>query len=271
LPAEENAMRVRPAAVAGTFYPEEARELEGFLRRLLDEAGRERARSPAPKALIAPHAGYVYSGAVAATAFATLAPDASRVRRVVLLGPAHFVPLRGLALPRAEALATPLGEVPVDAGAAAALRTLPQVAERDDAHAREHALEVELPFLQHLLGDFTVVPLVAGAASAGEVAEVLAAVWGGEETRVVVSSDLSHYMPYETARRVDRETADAVVRLEYPLAPHQACGAVPISGLLAAAAGRGLRPTLLDLRNSGDTAGPRDRVVGYGAFAFHGA
>jgi AmmeMemoRadiSam system protein B len=264
-------MRVRPAAVAGTFYPEDTRELGGLVARLLAEAGRERAPSPAPKALIAPHAGYVYSGAVAASAFATLVPDAARVRRVVLLGPAHFVALRGLALPAAEVLATPLGEVPVDAGAAAALRRLPQVAERDDAHQREHALEVELPFLQALLGAFTVVPLVVGAASAGEVAEVLAAVWGGGETRVVVSSDLSHYMPYETARRVDRETADAIVRLEYPLAPHRACGAVPISGLLAAAAGRGLHASLLDLRSSGDTAGPRDRVVGYGAFAFHDA
>ena len=262
-------MRVRPPAVAGTFYPGEARELAALVGQLLAAAGRERREPTSPKALIAPHAGYVYSGSVAASAFSTLAPDAARVRRVVLLGPSHFVPLRGLALPDADALATPLGEVAVDAAAAAALAALPQVAARADAHAREHALEVELPFLQEILDEFTVVPLAVGAASAGEVAEVLAAVWGGEETRIVVSSDLSHYMPYETARRVDRETADAIVRLDYPLAPHQACGAVPISGLLAAAAGRGLRPTLLDLRNSGDTAGPRDRVVGYGAFAFH--
>jgi AmmeMemoRadiSam system protein B len=259
--------------VAGTFYPAQPRALAAAVEALLAEAASQGSTlapgAPSfPKALIAPHAGYVYSGAVAASAFALLAAGRGVVRRVVLLGPAHFAPLRGLVLPGADAMATPLGEVAVDAGAAAAVGRLAQVGVDAAAHAPEHALEVELPFLQTVLGDFSVLPLLVGSAPAEEVEEALAAVWGGEETCIVVSSDLSHYLAYETARRVDRDTADAILRLEYPLAPHRACGAAPVSGLLAAAARRGLAPRLLDLRNSGDTAGPRDRVVGYGAFAF---
>ncbi|HEY7214903.1 MAG TPA: AmmeMemoRadiSam system protein B, partial [Thermoanaerobaculia bacterium] len=195
---------VRPPAVAGTFYPAEPGELrsmvEGFLREPAD--GR-----PAPKAVIAPHAGYVYSGAVAGSAFSVLAAAATSIRRVVLIGPAHYVPIRGLALPGHARFATPLGEVGIEpAGAQAALR-LPQVRLVPDAHAREHSLEVELPFLQALLGDFELVPLVAGEADGGEVAEVLERLWGGPETLIVISSDLSHYLPYDAARRVDRETA----------------------------------------------------------------
>jgi hypothetical protein len=265
------AMRVRAPAVAGTFYPGDAGELEATVDALLAEADAQGPSVPLLQALVAPHAGYVYSGPVAASAFDLLRPDAAEVRTVVLIGPAHFVPLRGLALPDAEALATPLGAVPVDGDAVAALAALPQVEVSRAAHEREHSLEVELPFLQRVLGEFSIVPLVVGAAAPEEVAEVLELLWAVPRTRVVVSSDLSHYLAYETARRVDRETADAVVRLEAPIQAHQACGAVAVSGLLLAAARRGLRARLLDLRNSGDTAGPRDRVVGYGAFAFHGA
>ena len=188
---------------------------------------------------------------------------------MILLGPAHFVPIRGLALPGEERFATPLGEIAIQgAGCQAALR-LPQVRVIPDAHAREHSLEVELPFLQTLLGEFDLVPLVVGQASGEEVAEVLDRLWGGPETLVVVSSDLSHYLPYEAARQADRETADEILALGGPLDSRQACGAAPVNGLLTAARLRGMRPELLDLRNSADTAGDPSRVVGYGAFAFY--
>lgn len=259
---------VRPPAVAGAFYPRAAAELKSAVEELLGGPAVNGER-PAPKAVIAPHAGYVYSGPIAGSAFRTLAAAAASIRRVVLVGPAHYVALRGLALPGHQWFATPLGEVRVEPeGAQAALR-LPQVRVVPEAHAREHSLEVELPFLQALLGEFDVVPLVAGDADGGEVAEVLERLWGGPETLVVISSDLSHYLPYESARQVDRETADEILALGGPLHSRQACGAVPINGLLEAARRRNLIPELLDLRNSGDTVGDPSRVVGYGAFAFH--
>jgi AmmeMemoRadiSam system protein B len=259
---------VRPPAVAGAFYPREAGELRSTVEELLSGPATDGGR-PVPKAVIAPHAGYVYSGPIAGSAFRTLAAAAEPIRRVVLIGPAHYVPIRGLALPGHEHFATPLGEVRVEPeGAQAALR-LPQVRVVPEAHAREHSLEVELPFLQALLGDFDLIPLVAGDADGGEVAEVLERLWGGPETVIVISSDLSHYLPYEAARRADRGTADEILALGGPLHSRQACGAVPINGLLEAARRRGLVPELLDLRNSADTAGDPSRVVGYGAFAFH--
>ena len=256
----------RPAAVAGTFYPASTAEL----RRQVDEllAAPRVAAGPAPKALIAPHAGYVYSGPIAASAYAQLSRYGGRIRRVVLLGPVHRVPIRGLALPGVQRFATPIGEVELDAQAIAALRGLPQVVESPLAHAAEHSLEVQLPFLQRLLGDFLLVPLAVGDATAEEVAEVLERLWGGDETLIVVSSDLSHYLPYDTARHVDSGTIDHLLRLEAKLDHEQACGATPINGLLQVALRRGLAPELLDARNSGDTAGDRSRVVGYAAVAF---
>jgi hypothetical protein len=260
-------LRVRPPAVAGTFYPGSPGALRSTVEDLLRDA--PAAGGPAPKAVIAPHAGYMYSGPVAASAFRAVAPAAEVIERVVLLGPAHFVPIHGLGLPEENRFATPLGEVAVEPeGAGAALR-LPQVRVQPEAHVREHSLEVELPFLQILLGsDFDLVPLVVGEAGAEEVAEVLERLWGGPETLIVISSDLSHYLPYEDARRIDRETADEILALGGPLDPRRACGARPVSGLLLAARRRGMIPELLDLRSSGDTAGDRSRVVGYGAFAF---
>lgn len=280
--------RVRPAAVAGFFYPADPAELRAKVVDLLATAARRQAggggRLPAvPKAIIAPHAGYVYSGPIAANAFATLAGDGGRVEdqsarsrrveneppgRVVLVGPSHRVPLRGLGLPGAERFATPLGEVALDMAAMDALARLPQVSVRPDAHAEEHSLEVELPFLQVALGRFSLVPLVAGEASGEEVAAVLEAVWGGPETVLVISSDLSHYLPAERAEEVDRDTAAHIQALAGPLTPRRACGAVPINGLLEVARRRQLAPRLLDLRHSGDTSGDRSRVVGYGAWAF---
>ena len=263
--------RIRPPAVAGSFYPADAETLRATVEELLEEAEHAAPAArpgPPPKAVIAPHAGYVYSGPVAAVAFRALAARRTPPQKIVLIGPSHRVPVRGLALPGSEMLATPLGMIPIDReGAGAALR-LPQVLVQPEAHAREHSLEVELPFLQLLFPDAEVLPLVVGGASPEEVAEVLERVWGGEETVVVVSSDLSHYLPYAEAREVDAATARQVVALAGPLAPDQACGARAINGLLMAARRRRLAAELLDLRSSGDTAGPRDQVVGYGAFGF---
>lgn len=260
-------MRIREPAVAGTFYPADARRLESVVSGLLQQA--TPAAGPAPKALVAPHAGYVYSGPVAASAYARLLPVRGVVRRVVLLGPAHRVALRGLAVPAVDALRTPLGDVPVDAEGVARIADLPQVGRSDVAHLGEHSLEVHLPFLQVALGPFSVVPLVVGEATDDEVAEVLERLWGGDETLVVISSDLSHYHDYETARRLDAATCAAIEGLRpEALAWESACGRVPVRGLLRVAQRRGLRARTLDLRNSGDTAGPRDQVVGYGAWDF---
>lgn len=256
---------IRPPAVAGTFYPADADILTGDLRSLLDgqpDAGL------APKALIVPHAGYMYSGPVAASAYASLRPVASRIRRVVLLGPTHRIAVRGLALPDTDTFATPLGPIPLDRAAMSAISTLPQVTVNGAAHALEHALEVQLPFLQMLLHDFTLLPLAVGDASAEEVSEVLQLLWGGEETLIVISSDLSHYLPYEVSRLIDHNTAQDILKLRPGITHEEACGATPINGLLLSARAHHLAPHLLDLRNSGDTAGPRDGVVGYAALAF---
>jgi hypothetical protein len=257
---------VRPAAVAGTFYPGFPEELAAEVGGMLADAGMSPA--PVPKAIIAPHAGYMYSGAVAAAAYARLRPAASRISRVVLLGPVHRVPVRGLALPAAAAFATPLGTVPVDLDAVRQLAGLRQVCVSADAHALEHSLEVQLPFLQAVLEKFAVVPLAVGEASAEDVAEVLDRLWGGPETLIVVSSDLSHYLSYDDAQAVDRATARAILELRTNISHEQACGGTPVNGLTLVAQRHGLVPELVDLRNSGDTAGDRRRVVGYGAFAF---
>jgi MEMO1 family protein len=260
---------VRAAAVAGMFYPDHAHVLDLSVRQALDEAAARVDTADRPKAIIVPHAGYVYSGPIAARAFVLLRSIADVVRRVVLIGPAHRVPLRGLAVPSVGAFETPLGAVSIDRAAIHDILDLPQVHEWDAAHADEHSLEVQLPFLQTVLSDFMLVPLVAGTASADEVAEVLERLWGGPETLVVVSSDLSHYLDYATARSVDSETCRAIEGLDVEhIGFEHACGRVPIAGLLALARRRHLAVTTLDLRNSGDTAGDRRRVVGYGAWMF---
>jgi hypothetical protein len=258
---------VRAPAVAGAFYPGAAATLQAQVAALLAVATPPRKQRP--KALIAPHAGYVYSGPVAANAYALLAPFRSDYSRVVLLGPAHRVYVGGLALPAADAFATPLGEIALDREAIAAIRHLPQVCISDDAHAHEHSLEVHLPFLQQALAGFTLVPLAVGEASAEQVAEVLALLWGDERTLIVISSDLSHYLPYAQAKTIDDQTARMVLNMAPQLNHQQACGATPVNGLLLEARGRGLRPELLDLRNSGDTAGDKSSVVGYASFAFY--
>jgi AmmeMemoRadiSam system protein B len=240
------------------FYPSESAELRAQLDEFL--ASVEPSDGTSPKAIIVPHAGYVYSGPIAASVYARLQAD--QIRRVVLLGPSHHVLLRGVAASGAEAWRTPLGLVPVEVA--------PGVPVNDAAHGPEHCLEVQLPFLQTVFNDFTLVPLVAGQASASEVADVLRPLWGGPETLIVISSDLSHYQNYQTALTMDQATARAVLELNPDaIVSDGACGHVPISGLLVLAKEKGLRSELVDLRNSGDTAGSKDQVVGYGAFAFY--
>lgn len=258
----------RPAAVAGMFYPGDARTLASEVDAMLAGAVPPAPTFAQPKALIVPHAGYIYSGPIAASAYALLAPFAAMIKRVVLLGPCHRIAVRGLAVPNAQAFATPLGEIPLDQEAIAAARKLPQVIQHNGAHADEHSLEVQLPFLQEVLGDFSLVPFAVGYATPDEVAEVLDLLWGGPETLIVISSDLSHYHPYADAQRRDRHTVDEISHLHLLVDHDQACGATPINGLIELAQRRGLQPKLLDLRNSGDTAGDKSRVVGYASFAF---
>ncbi|MFQ5577638.1 MAG: AmmeMemoRadiSam system protein B [Anaerolineae bacterium] len=260
--------RVRSPAVAGTFYPSQAGELKKQITAFLNAAPGNGADT---RAIIAPHAGYIYSGPVAACAYRYLADShaAETVRRVVLLGPAHYVPVAGLALSSAAAFATPLGSVPLDAPTAEKLLALPHVSALEAAHRREHSLEVHLPFFQSVLGSFSLVPLVVGDAAPAEVAEVLEQVWNPPQTLIVVSSDLSHFHDYNTARQLDQATARAIEALQPgSIDREQACGRIPVQGLLLLARKLKLKAKTVDLRNSGDTAGPRDRVVGYGAWVF---
>lgn len=264
-------LQVRQPAVAGAFYPAQKQTLANDIHALLDASRTGHGQNEAyasPKAIIVPHAGYIYSGEVAASAYARLATAHDTIRRVVLLGPVHRVPVRGLALPGAEIFVTPLGEIPIDQTAVAAIENLPQVVVSPDAHAPEHSLEVQLPFLQSVLDDFKLVPLAVGDATVAEVAEVLDVLWGGNETLIVISSDLSHFLPYQTAQIVDSQTVKTILDLQPALSHEQACGGTPVNGLLLAAKRHHLQPHLLDLRNSGDTAGDKDRVVGYASFAF---
>jgi len=256
----------RRAAVAGSFYPDSPSVLGSLVDRLLQENA---VAGPAPKALIAPHAGFVYSGPVAASVYSMLRPARERISRVVMMGPSHAVPLDGMAVPRSEVFETPLGEIPLDLDGMRSLLQLPAMNQREDAHCWEHSLEAQLPFLQRVLGPFSLLPIVVGMASAEEVAQALGLAWGGDETLVVISSDLSHYHSYEQARERDGATRDAILGLRTDIGPRQACGCHAVNGLLLLARRRGLRVTEVDMRNSGDTAGPRDRVVGYGAFALY--
>ena len=266
---------VRQPAVAGRFYPDDPTTLSAMVENFLDAAAARGLASvpasaePSPKALIAPHAGYAYSGAVAAAAYACLRRSDMGIRRVVMLGPAHRLAVRGTAVSRAAGFATPLGAVPVDQKATEDVVELPHVDAVEEAHRLEHCLEVQLPFLQVLLGSFTLVPLLIGAASMEEVVELLDTVWGAGETLIVVSSDLSHYHDYATACRIDRSTSRSIAALrEQDLQPEMACGCTAIRALVSVARRLGLSAREVDLCNSGDTAGPKDKVVGYGSYAF---
>ena len=257
---------VREPAVAGLFYPADPQELRELVRTYLEQAD---DFGPAPKALIVPHAGYVYSGPIAASGYRLLEAARSTVKRVVLMGPAHRYPVAGLATHGADWFATPLGRIPIDREAVAGIIELPYVQQLDAAHRAEHSLEVHLPFLQVVLDDFRLVPIVVGDAAPNEVAAVLERLWDGPETVIVVSSDLSHYHDYDTAKQLDRDTAKAIEKMQAKtVGPDAACGCRAIGGLLEVARRRKLKVTTIDLRNSGDTKGPRYEVVGYGAFAF---
>lgn len=259
---------VRTPAVAGLFYPADATELHAQVQQFLKES--EPPTTAPPKAIIVPHAGYIYSGPIAASAYARLRAARAVITRVVLLGPSHRVGFRGIAVSGMAAFATPLGRIPVDSAAVEQIRQLPEVGFLEQAHAQEHSLEVHLPFLQEVLDDFKLVPLVVGDAQPSEVGAVLEALWGGPETLIVISSDLSHYHDYLTARNLDRATSQAIEALRYEdIGYDQACGRNPVNGLLWVARRKGLRGETIDLRNSGDTAGSRDQVVGYGAYVFH--
>jgi len=261
---------IRQAAVAGSFYPADTGELQLMLEQFLAQAEQQQPSfAYAPKALIVPHAGYIYSGPVAASAYHSLRMASDRINRVVLLGPSHRVPFRGLASCQASHYATPLGLIPLDRENLDRLESLPQVSVNDAAHIPEHSLEVQLPFLQYVLNDFVLAPLVVGDADETEVAEVLEMLWGDHHTLIVISSDLSHYHDYATAQRLDQHTSRAIETLN-PAAIHyeDACGRNPVNGLLHIAKRRAMHVETVDLRNSGDTAGPRDQVVGYGAYLF---
>ena len=260
---------VRPAAVAGMFYPGEARALAAELEDLLGGVEQPLPRLGYPKALVVPHAGYIYSGPVAARAYDELAAARGAVRRVVLLGPTHRVAVKGLAVPSSAAFATPLGPVRIDRAALRGVSDLPQVVTSDPAHALEHSLEVQLPFLQRMLGDFALAPFAVGMASVQEVAQVIERLWGGPETLIVISTDMSHYHPYETARAVDGATLARIGAFATDLDHEEACGATPLNGLLLSAKNRQLEIKLLSACNSGDTAGGKDRVVGYSSFALY--
>jgi AmmeMemoRadiSam system protein B len=262
-------LAVRDAAVAGMFYPGDPAELRDTVDTLLAEAPPPPKGAPTPRAVIVPHAGYVYSGPTAAVAYARIALGRDTIERVVLVGPTHRVPVLGVALPGAVGFATPLGTMPVpEEWAEERLADVPLALVFAETHRWEHSVEVQLPFLQRTLGDVEIVPLLAGHATGEQVADVLDAFWGGPETLFVISSDLSHYLPYDEAVRVDSSTIVQILALDDPLDHDQACGATPINGMLVLARRHGLVPTLLDARNSGDTAGDRAQVVGYSAFAF---
>lgn len=264
--------QVRQPAVAGYFYESEKELLHDDINSMLINARHEATEATVagtlPKAIIVPHAGYIYSGPVAASAYARLAPGHDQIKRVILLGPVHRVPVRGLALPGADIFATPLGNITIDQEAIELIENYSQVITSATAHAQEHSLEVHLPFLQSVLDDFKLLPLAVGDASPAEVAEVLEALWGGPETLIVISSDLSHFLPYKSAQVVDSETVQNILNLQGSLSHEQACGGTPLNGLILSARQHHLKPQLLDLRNSGDTAGDKNRVVGYASFEF---
>ena len=256
-------MNRRPA-VAGSFYPADPIELREMVDQYLIDAETD---AKVPKAIIAPHAGYIYSGSIAASAYARLKKARHSINRVVLIGPSHRVAFRGLAVSRSSVFSTPLGNVEVDQDAVQSIVALPFVEYIEQAHTLEHSLEVHVPFLQETLDQFKLVPIVAGDASPDQVSQVLDRLWGGDETLIVISSDLSHYHDYLTAKRLDKQTSDLIEQLQYEnLSSEGACGKVGITGLLKLLRQKSLHIKTVDLRNSGDTAGDKDRVVGYGAY-----
>jgi len=258
---------IRYPAVAGMFYPADPIELKHMVDGFLAEKIIEQSM---PKAMIVPHAGFIYSGPIAASAYAQLPAFAEQITRIVLLGPTHHVAFRGIAFPTANIFVTPLGNIPIDQQTINSIRHFPQVSINDLAHTQEHSLEVQLPFLQTLLPRFSLIPAVIGESSPQEVGEILEALWGGPETLIIISSDLSHYHGYTEAKQLDKHTSEAIENFHIEaINHHHACGRNAVNGLLHVAKKKHLQAATVDLRNSGDTAGSKDRVVGYGAYLFH--
>ncbi len=259
---------IRPPAVAGMFYPKNPYVLSNMIEQNLAQAT-STSVATIPKVLIVPHAGYIYSGSIAASAFALLEPYRQLINRVVIIGPSHRVGFNGVAISSVDDFSTPLGSIPIDKEAQAKLSEIAGVHVIDEAHAAEHSLEVQLPFLQFILDQFTIVPIVAGDANPQLIAKIIENLWGGSETLIIISSDLSHYHQYQTAQQLDQTTSHAILGLDVNTVDSQhACGCVGIRGLLTFAQCHPLEASVLDLRNSGDTAGSKDSVVGYGAFLF---
>ena len=260
--------QIRQPAVAGMFYPADKQSLKDDIQQYLNQAHVEQKTTP--KAIVVPHAGYIYSGPVAASAYKQIIPLKDKINRVVLLGPSHRVAFSGLAVPESDVFNTPLGNIPIDQKGIQLLAGMSQVIASDQAHREEHSLEVQLPFLQEILGEFSLIPLVVGEADRFEVAEVIDKLWGDEHTLIVISTDLSHFHEYNEAKQLDRATSDAIVNLKPDLIGYEdACGRNGLKGMMTAAEEKNLSVELLDLRNSGDTAGDKNRVVGYGAYVFH--
>lgn len=265
---------IRKPAVAGTFYPASPDELRNMVREMLAKSQSTTMATINPRAIIVPHAGYIYSGIVAAHAYGCIREFAGRITQVAILGPAHRVALRGMALSPAEFFQTPLGNIPVDQEACAKLASYPQVTMDEEAHEYEHSLEVQLPFLQELLGDFKLVPIVVGETSPEDVYTVLSYfsnnISGDKNTLIVISTDLSHFESYEMASSHDRKTSQAIEELKYEnINSGDACGRNPLNGLLYFAREKNLHMQKLALQNSGDSTGDHDRVVGYGAYVLH--
>ena len=260
--------QIRQPAVAGLFYPADKESLKQDIGQYLEQANY--GRDIIPKAIVVPHAGYIYSGPIAASAYKQIIPISDKINRVVLLGPSHRVGFSGLAVPESDVFKTPLGNIPIDQKGIQLLADLPQVIVSDQAHRDEHSLEVQLPFLQEILGEFSLIPIVVGDAERFEVAEVIKRLWGDEHTLIVISTDLSHYHGYNEAKQLDRATSDAIENLKPDLIGYEdACGRNGLKGLMTVAEEKNLSIELLDLRNSGDTAGDKSSVVGYGAYAFY--
>lgn len=260
--------QIRQPAVAGLFYPADKESLQNDIEYYIEEANF--GRDVIPKAIVVPHAGYIYSGPIAATAYKQIIPIKDEINRVILLGPSHRVAFTGLAVPESDFFQTPLGNIPIDQKGIKSLADLPQVIFSDQAHREEHSLEVQLPFLQEILGEFSLIPLVVGDASSHDVAEVINKLWGDEHTLIVISTDLSHYHEYNEAQRIDRLTSDAIENLKPEHIDYEdACGRNGLKGLMTIAKEKNLSVDILDLRNSGDTAGDKNRVVGYGAYVFY--
>jgi AmmeMemoRadiSam system protein B len=259
--------KIRRPAVSGMFYPNSPDELRNLIREFI--AGVKIKIDRSPKALIAPHAGYQYSGPVAASAFASLKAQADSIKNIIIIGPSHRMPFDGIAAPECDGFETPLGVVPVNQSLIQKALRLPCVKASDLAHSDEHCLEVELPFLQEILPQFTIAPFTVGDASDQDVADLLELLWDGDDTRIVVSSDLSHYLNYSSAKQIDEITANSILNLDHESIDYdQACGCIPVRGLIIAAKKHNLKAELIDLRNSGDTSGNKGKVVGYGAFLF---